>query len=69
MEDELAVGGHLDEPGQLGLVGGRVDHGVLVVVEEPEEAVEVDVHGGGLDHLRVPRLQADAAGGDVRADV
>jgi len=35
-----------------------------VVVEEPEEAVEVDVHGGGLDHLRVPRLQADAAGGD-----
>ena len=61
VQDERLVGGRLDQVRQLGLVLGRVDERVLVVVEQPEVAVEAHVDARGLHHLGLPRLEPDPA--------
>jgi len=55
--------------GEVGLVLGRVDEGVLVVVEEPEELVQPHVDARRLDHLLVIRLQAHPPAIDLGPDV
>ena len=69
VQNEGPLGGDVDEACELRLVGRRIDDRILVVVEEPEETVEVDVDARRLDHLRVPRFQADPAGIDAGANV
>ena len=55
--------------GPVGLVGGRVDVGVAVVLEDAEEPVQPDVDRGRLQHARIPGLHGDPAGVDVGQDV
>ena len=59
----------LDQLGQVGLILGRIDERVLVVVEQPEEAVEPHVDARRLDHLAVERLEADPPGVEFGPDV
>src|SRR5690606_40589423 len=59
----------LDEPGELRLVFGRVDVGVLVVVEQAEVAVQTHVDAGRLHHRGVMRVEPDAAGCEFCSDV
>ena len=61
VQDEWLARIHLDQVGQVGLILGRVDERVLVVVEQPEEAIEAHVDAGGLHHLEVEGLESDAA--------
>ena len=69
VQDErlLAVGLH--HPGEVGLVLGRVDVRVPVVLEDTEEAVEPDVDARGLHHVRFEGLEADPLGVDLGEDV
>src|SRR5699024_2574098 len=60
---------HLEEPRELRLVRRRIDHGVLVVVEEAEMAVEADIDARGLDEGRVEGVQTHPVGGDLSTDV
>ena len=69
VQDERLVAVRLDQPGQVGLLVGRVDVRVPVVLEDPEEPVEADVDAGRLDHRRVVRVEADPAGVDLGPDV
>jgi len=46
----------------------QVDPGDPVVVEDPERVAEAQVHRGGLDHPRVPRVDLDVALGDETTD-
>ena len=59
----------LDQVGEVGLVLGRVDERVLVVVEQPEELVEAHVDARRLDHLEVERVEADAPADEFGPDV
>ena len=54
VQDERLVALRLDHPGQVGLVGGRVDVRVAVVLEHPEEPVEPHVDRRRLQHRRRP---------------
>ena len=69
VQDERLIGRDLDEVGELGLVFGRIDERVLVVVEQPEEAVEPHVDRRRLHHRRVVGLETDAIGGEFGLDV
>ena len=69
VQDKGFVGLDLDQPGQVGLVQGRVDDRILVVIEEPEVAVESEVDTGWLHHLRIPGLQGHPAGVDLSENV
>ena len=69
VQDQRLAGVDLDEAGQVGLVLGRVDVGVLVVVEQPEVLVEPHVDARRLEHRRLPRVQDDPAALDLGADV
>jgi hypothetical protein len=69
VQDERLQRGGLDQVRQLGLVLGRIDERLLVVVEEPEVAIQSHVHTRRLDHLGFPRLEPDASGVDLEADV
>ena len=69
MEDQRLVVSDLDETGQVGLVLGGVDVGVLVVVEQPEVLVEPHVDARRLEHRRLPRVQDHPAALDLGADV
>ena len=64
-----SVGVDLDEVGEVGLVFGRVDERVLVVVEQPKEAVEPHVDARGLHHVEVERVEADPASVEFGPDV
>ena len=55
--------------GQVGLVGGRVDVRVAVVLEHPEEPVQPDVDRRRLQHRRVLGLHGDPSGVDLGQDV
>ena len=57
MQDPGFVLGHLELLSQCALVLCRIHVGVLMVVEDPEVAVQAHVHAGGLDHSRRPRVQ------------
>ena len=59
----------LDQVGEVGLVFGRVDERVLVVVEQPEVAIEPHIDARRLHHLGFPRLEPDAARVDLGPDV
>ena len=69
VQDERLVRLRLDQVRQVGLVLGRVDERVLVVVEQPEEPVEPHVDARRLDHLAVERLEPDAPGVEFGPDV
>ena len=69
VQDERVVAVGLDHPGQVGLVGRRVDVRVLVVLEDPEVAIQPDVDRRGLEHAGVVRLHRDPAGVDLSDDV
>ena len=69
VQHEALGGVDLDEAGEVGLVEGGVDDGVLVVVEQPEELVEPHVDAARLDHLGVPRVEPDPSGVDLGSDV
>ena len=58
VQDERLVALRLDLAGQVGLVRGRVDVRVAVVLEDPEEPVEAHVDRGRLQHRRVEGVQA-----------
>ncbi|MBG9885308.1 hypothetical protein ABE10_01635, partial [Bacillus toyonensis] len=59
MQDERLVRRDLDEAGQLGLVLRRIDEGVLVVVEQPEVAVQAHIDARRLDHRGFERVEPD----------
>jgi hypothetical protein len=46
-----------------------VDVGVAGVVEDPEQAVETNVHAGRLDQSVVERVDSQAAGGNLGSEV
>ena len=69
VQDERLALLDLDQPGELGLLLRGVDHGVLVVVEQPEQPVDPDVDAGRLDHRRVVGLQHHPSGLELGADV
>ncbi len=69
MQEERLVGADLDETGEVRLLHRGVDDAVLVVVEEPEELVDPDVHAAGLHHRRLERVQHDLPGVDGGTDV
>ena len=62
--ERLAVG-HLDQRGQVVLLHRRVDVGVEVVVEDPEQPVQSHVDAGRLNQGGLERLQAQRAGLDL----
>ena len=72
VEHERLIGAHVHQAGEFRLVDAGIDHRVPVIVEEPEEAVEADVHVVGVSSLAaghltlVPALRAelDALGRD-----
>ena len=59
MEDERLVVRDAQQLGQVGLGGTDVDVRVAVVAEDPERAVEMEVHRRGLEIDRVVRLDTD----------
>jgi hypothetical protein len=69
VEQERLVVGHLDELGEVVLLLGRVDVGVAVVGEDPEEAVEPHVDAARLDHRLVVGRQRHPAGRQARLEV
>ena len=69
VEDEGLGRIDLDEAGELGLFERGIDDRVLVVVEEPEVAVEADVDARRLDEREVTGVQRDATGFEFGADV
>jgi hypothetical protein len=69
VQDERLPRLRLDEAGQLGLVLGGVDVGVLVVVEQPEEPVDAHVDAGGLQHPGVVGVEGHSSGVELGGDV
>jgi hypothetical protein len=69
VQDERLVALGLDLAGEVRLVGGRVDVRVAVVLEDPEEPVQPDVDGAGLQHRRVPGIHGHPPGVDLGEDV
>ena len=58
-----------DLPGEVGLVLGRIDVRVAVVLERAEEPVEPDVDARRLDHRGLEGLEGDPAGVELGQDV
>ena len=69
MQDEWLIALRLDEPGEVGLLDGRVNMRVAVVLEDAEHPIEPDIHARGLDHRLVKGVEPDPAGGELGADV
>ena len=69
MQHERIVRLDLDQAGEVRLLLGRVDNGVLVVVEQPEVPVDPDVDTGRLDHVQIQRIEDDAIRLKLGADV
>ena len=61
VQDERLVALRLDHPGQVGLVGRRVDVRVPVVLEDPEEPVEPDVDATTAAASPRPRARGRSA--------
>src|SRR5690625_5578867 len=57
VQDERLVRADLDQPCQVRLLDRRIDVGILVVLEHPEETVEPDVDAGRLDETGVVGLE------------
>ena len=58
VQDERLVAVRLDQAGEVGLLGARVDVRVAVVLEDAEAAVEPHVDARRLDHRLVVGLDA-----------
>ena len=69
MEDERLVVVDPEQLGQVRLGGPDVDVGVAVVAEDPEAAVEVEVHRRRLEVVRVVRVDAHVPRLDGGPDV
>jgi hypothetical protein len=69
VQDERLPRLRLDEAGQLGLVLGGVDVGVLVVVEQPKEPVDPHVDARGLQHAGVVGVEGHSSGVELGGDV
>ena len=69
VKNKLAIRRNFHEARKVGLVRGRVNHRVLVIIEEAEEAIEVDIHRRRLDHLGIPRIHPNPAVRDVADNV
>ena len=61
----LAAVVHLDQRRQVVLLLGRVDVGVEMVVEHPEEPVEPDVDAGRLNQRGIERIEQQTARFDL----
>src|SRR5207247_443482 len=68
MEDERMIAVHLDELRQLLLLDLDVDERVAVVVKDPEDAVDADVHARRLEERLVVRIDLDASFNEVAGD-
>ena len=69
VQHEWLVDGGLDEASEVRLLHRRVDRGVAVVLEYPEELVQPHVHAGRLHHPGIPRVQEDPSGVHLAKDV
>ena len=69
VKDERLVVLRLDEVGEFRLVLGRVDKRILVVVEQPEVAVEAHVDARRLDHGGVIGVEPDPPSLEFGLDV
>lgn len=69
MEDERLVTVRLDLTGQVGLLDGRIDMRIAVVLEHPEVAVQPHIDARGLHHRRVERVNANPPGIDLGPEV
>lgn len=69
VQDEWLIWVYLDQAGQFILLNRGIDVRILVVVEKPEEPVKSNIHGCGLDHLRVKGLKPDLTGGYFSTNV
>ncbi len=69
MQHERFLAERFNQTCQVGLVDGRIDVRVTVVLEDPEVAVQTDVHTRRLHHLRVIGLEHDALGFDRGSDI
>ena len=58
-----------DKSGQLGLLHGRIDVWIPMILEDPEVPVDPDVDAGRLDQLWFVRVELDPAGLDLGFDV
>ena len=69
MQDERVVSRRLHQPRKVGLLDGRVDVRIAVILEDPEVPVHPHVDAGGLDQLRAVRVELHAPGLDLFPDV
>jgi hypothetical protein len=69
VQNERFVAGHLNKPSQVGLVFGRVDYRMLVVVKKAKESIEANVHAGGLQQTHLEGFEADSSGLISGADI
>ena len=69
MQDKRVVVIGLDQPGQVGLLHGRVDVRVAVILEDPEVPVQPDIDAGRLDEFGIVRVELDPSGLDLGLDV
>src|SRR5438552_10045478 len=69
MQDERIVTTDLDQLGQLRLIGSHVDVRVAAVAEDPEAAIEVQIHARRLDRLGDERVDHDPPRIDLGPDV
>src|SRR5699024_60921 len=59
----------LNQPCQVRLLDRRIDVGILVVLEHPEETVEPDVDAGRLDKTGIEGVDPDTPGVDLGPEV
>ena len=69
MQDERLIALGLDHAGEVRLLLARVDVGVLVVLEDPEPAVQAHVDARRLDHRLGVGLEGNAARGNLGLDI
>src|SRR6218665_628383 len=59
VQNKRFIGADLDQSSQVGLLLGRINKGILVVVEQAKCSVEPDIHRRRLDHRPIVGLSAD----------
>jgi hypothetical protein len=69
VKDEWLIGCNLDEASQVVLLFPWVDKRIFVVIKEAKEAIQTNVHAGRLDEFDVQRVEANAAGLNLGADI
>jgi hypothetical protein len=62
-------GFHLDQPGQIRLVGRWINVLILVIVKKAEEPIQSNIDARGLDHVEVKRVQTNPAGIEFAANI